>query len=630
MAKPNEPGRYDQKKAEPVQDQTQDQEEEVQKDANESEQKQNQQQNSLGNQALQNQMMGTGQPNAGEGGGGLSMRKAGLETDKGYGGEDDADDDLPLTLEDLVRSWNPGTPKSKDRPSWLEPMPSDELPPEDEEWLAAVRSATAFTVEGRFTADSQLQPSAAVLGTGVMDWGRGIPPWTAEDVLDRVIARVLVPGPSFLHDPWGRVLLHRVRTAAVGTLLVQRGRTLQADAGSPTLGFVAFCLELQGHRRHAELVRIDPGVEGKQMPRSTTVLERSIQGPRNRVDGRALDAVAQAHLAPALDVLLDLEDPGVYLPSLIADLPDEPPDDDPLGLDAILAQFTGGPVDRDEPLYYSAMQAAERLAAATARTRIHVAAAAVAIAQVARAWSSGPPLATLEHVAATVDQETDRNLRLLVEVARAAKQRSVPPKGLKAGLKRAVRALRGVHDLARGLLLETIGGILPAGAVLQPAADPPHDALTTAWADGEPSLALPWLTRLGNAPTHRAAHALVALTAGDDDPTHTSTLLEAAQTVSDPTHAAILHALVGPLALRAGDHTTAVQLAADGMTTAARRRNGLLLADAALVGVEAHRLAGDRAAAEALHLEAGRRIWRMGAPAALSALARYTWPDADA
>ncbi|MCA9571091.1 MAG: hypothetical protein KC656_24795, partial [Myxococcales bacterium] len=274
MARPNNPNdpnaRHLQKQAEPEQDQAQEQEEEVQKDANESEQKQNTQQNTLGNQAIQNQMITGGQAapgGDGGGGGGLAMRKAGQESDKDYGGDGDVDDDLPLTLEDLVRSWNPGTNKSEDRPSWLEPMPGDELPPEDEAFLASVRTEGVHRVRGDFTIDSQLQPSRTVVAASLMDWGRAVQGWCGTGLLDSTLARTFVPGASFLHDPWGRVLLNRVRTGAVGTLLVQRGPTLTADRSSPTLGFLTFCLELQGHRRHAEMVRIDPGVEGKQMPR---------------------------------------------------------------------------------------------------------------------------------------------------------------------------------------------------------------------------------------------------------------------------------------------------------------------------------------------------------------------------
>lgn len=632
MAKPNDPGRYDQKKAEPVQDQVQEQEEDVTKDANDSEHKQNSQQNALGNSAIQNQMIGSGQPSPGGeagGGGGMAMRKAGMESDKGFGGDDDLDDDLPLTLEDLVRSWNPGTPKSKDRPAWLEPMPSDELPPEDEAYLAEIKSDAAFRVRGDFTVDSQIQPSGAVMASGMMDWGRAVQLWTSTDLLDRTVARVFVPGASFLHDPTGRALFHRARTGAIGSLLMQRGPTLAAAPSSPTVGFVAFCLELQGHRRHAEMVRIDPGVEGKQMPKTTAVLERCIQGRAANVAPRALPAAAQAHLDPVLDLLLDLEDPNVYLPSMIADLSDDDPDDDPLGLDAILAEFTGGAPDRDEPLYYSAMQAAERLAAATARTRIHVAAASVAIAQVARWWSTGLPLETLHHVAATVDQETDRNLRLLVEVARAAKQRSVPPKGLKAGLKRAVRALRGVHDLARELLSETIGGIVPAGPIVHPRAPIPLDPLESAWADGEPRRGLPWLDNRPKTPGTRATALLIQLTAGDDRDGMADDLLAAAADQSSPLITEVLQVLAGPVLLREGKTVRAHALALEQMAIGESRRNGLLLASAALLGIEALRLQGDVEGAHALHLDAGRRAWALGAPAALTVLARYTPPPEE-
>lgn len=631
MAKPNQQqGRYDQKKAEPTQDQAQEQEEDVSKDANESEQKQSHEQNTLGNAAIQNQMIGSGtpSPNGEGGGGGLSMRKAGNESDRDYGGEDDAADDVPLTLEDLTRSWNPGTPKSKDRPSWLEPMPSDELPPEDLEFLEACRTADRLTIPRGFTLDSQLQPSTQVVAASLMDWGRAIRPFAGQDLLSRTMAHMFVPGASFLHDPDGRVLLHRVRAGAIGTLLLQASPLIR-EANTATIAFTTFCLELQGHRRHAEMVRIDPGVEGKQMPKTTTVLERSFAHRPGTVDPRDLPENARARLLPVLDLLLDLEDPGVYLPSMIVNVPEEEEDEDPLGLDAILAQFTGGKPDDDAPLYYAAMQAAERLAAATARTRIHVAAACTSLAQVSRLWSAGPPMDTLQHVGQTVDQETDRNLRLLVEVARAAKRKSVPPKGLKAGLTRAVRGLRAVHDLARNLLVETAGGILPGIPELPEALPPVQDPLASAWADGSPHHALPWLSGLPDTPEHDVSRLLIELTAGRSIEALGPALEEAAATVPDPLLAEAARVFAGS-ALLLGGHAERARILADRqLDVALQRRNGMLLAASALLGVEAlYRL--DRGEdAEALRLHAGKQAWGIGAAGALSALSRYTRPAED-
>lgn len=633
MARPNDPNsnRYDQKKAEPVQDQAQEQDEEVQKDANESEQKQNQQQNTLGNQALQSQMITAGNPGGqgdGGGGGGLAMRKAGQDAGKDYGGGDDVDDDLPLTLEDLVRSWNPGTPKTKDRPSWLEPMPSDELPPEDEAFLASVRAEGVQRVRGDFTLDSQLQPSRSVVAAGLLDWARGVQAWSATDLVDRAISRTFVPGASFLHDPAGRVLFSRARTGAIGSLLAQRSPALRGQPSAGTVGFVQFCLELQGHRRHAEMVRIDPGVEGKQMPKTGVVLSRAFAGDGGRVERRKLADQARERLVPVLDLLLDLEDPGVYLPTLTA-APVADENDDPLGLDAIMAQFTGGAPDPDEPLYYSAMQAAERLAAATARTRIHVAATETAVAQVARLWSAGPPLDDLQQLATTIDQETDRNLRLLVEIARAAKRQSVPPKGLKAGLTRAVRALRNVHQVARDLLSEIIGGILPGRPSISPSDAPSTTPLEEAWADGAPAHALPWLRSLPATPIHRALTLLIELEAGRSPMEVGPELLSASREVDEPVLRELFRVYAGPCLLLAGAWDDVEHLALEQMASGERRRNGMLLATAALLGVEGRRLRGDAQDADALRLEAGRRAWAIGAPGALTVLARYTLPEEE-
>ncbi len=626
MAKPNDPAsRYAQRKQEPQTEQIQEQEEEVQKGANEHDNRL-EAQNTLGNQALLNQMMTAANPAGDDGGGaaGLALRKAGQEADKDYGGDDDVDDDLPLTLEDLVRNWSPPTERSEDRPSWLEPMPSDELPPEDEAYLAAIRPDGPQPVRGGFTVDSQLQPSRSVVAAGMMDWARAVAPWCASSVLDRVLAHSFAPGLSLLHDLEGRVLFHRARMGAIGSLLLQRGPVLREHPSTANLAFIAFCLELQGHRRHAEMVRIDPGVKGKTMPKTPDVFARSFSARPGRSEPRPLPPEAMERLEPVLDLLLDLEDPAVYLPAMCA--PSSEDEDDPLGLDAVLIQFTGGLSDDPAALYYSATQAAERLAAATARTRIHVAAAAVALAQVARLWSAGPPLEALERMARTLDQETDRNLRLLVEIARATRSRSVPPRGLKMGLTRAARALRAAHAMCKELLAEIVGGLLPAMPSLPPREEPLPTPLEEAWADGEPRRALPWLERLPPTPEHRLATLLVQLEAGLAATKAGEAFLEIAATCDDELLRDLIAVYAGPCLLLAENWDGALELALQQMERALQRRNGAMLADATLLGIEALRGRGEPDAAEALRRDGGRKAWSIGAPGAITLLARYTPP----
>ncbi|MEZ4318031.1 MAG: hypothetical protein R3F61_11025 [Myxococcota bacterium] len=629
MAKPGDPSRYAQKKVEPAHDQNQEQEEDgAQKEAPEPEHAR--QQNALGNEAIQNQMINTGNPggDGGGGGGGLAMRKAGAEKDDhDYGGDDNAADDLPLTLEDLVRSWNPGTNKTQDRASWLEPMPDDELPPEDPEFLALARSGstTVFEVSGGFTLDAQLQPSERVVAASLLDWTRAVQRWTPTTLLHRAIGHTYVPPRSFLQDAGGRILLSRARAAAIGSWMLLDSPVLQGVPPTPNVAFVAFCLELQGHRRHQEAVRIDPGVEGKQMPKAVDVFERAYTQPAGRVEPRELPGVARARIGALVEELVDLEDPAVYLPALIADPePDTSEEDDPLGLDAILWDMTGAQRDPDAPLYYAAIQAAEKLAAATARTRIHLASTAVAIAQCSRLWSSGAPVETLLRACDQIDGETDRNLRLLVEIARAAQKRSVPPKGLKAGLKRSARALLTAQRASQAQLCDIIGGVLPAVSELPEPEAPVDDALEQAWLDGNPVHALPWLRRLPETPENTAALLLTRAAAGDRDPTLSDGLLTAADHLGSPYLAEVLRICVGPLLLSTGRLDEALASGRSQMALGARRRNGMVLANGTLLGVEALRLAGNADAAEALRVEGGQIAWRIGAPGALSLLARYS------
>ncbi len=633
MAKPSGPGdptRHAHKKADPQQDQEQEE------DAGEKESKEPEhatQQNTLGNEALQNQMINTGNPGGGPGGGGgggLAMRTSQEKEDRAYGGEDDGGDDLPLTLEDLVRSWNPGTNKTQDRAAWLEPMPDDELPPEDPEWVEAIReSAGSFRVQGGFTVDSQLQPSVAVVAASLLDWTRGLRRWTSPDLLTRAVAHVTIPPRSFLQDVDGRILISRARAAAIGSLLLLDGPALSAEpVPSALVAYLGMGLELRGHRRHQEAVRIDPGVEGKQMPKAVTVFQRAFSEPRyqdNAVDPRALPEPARTDLAALVSGLVDLEDPAVYLPALIkAPDPDEEEEDDPLGLDAVLWEFTGAKKDPEAPLYYAAIQAAEKLAAATARTRVHLASTAVAIAQVSRMYSSGAPVRTLLRACEQADGETDRNLRLLVEIARAAQKRSVPPKGLKAGLKRAARALRTSQRAGTSKLVDIVGGVLPGDPVIDPASPPPADPLEHAWLDGNPVHAVDWLGSLEGAES-RAALLLTRAAAGDPDMAGLSAgLLALVPEMTRPLRGRMLEIAAAALALRAGDAETAQRIGRDHVELGMERRNGMLLANGVLLGVEGLRVAGDPDAAEKLRFEGGQRAYALGAPGALTLLARYT------
>lgn len=622
MARPNPQDPLGRKRADPAQEQEEEKElDGAEKDANESEQKQNSEQNTMGNAALQSQMISTDGgdgPDGGGGGAGLSVRRADLEAEQRFGGDGDGDGDLPLTLEDLVRSWNPGTPKTKDRPSWLEPMPSDELPAEDAAYLAEIRSAGPRRIEAGFTLDAQLQPSRAVVAASVLGWMQEGMGWCGQSLLERSMAHVLAHGSSFIQDPWGRVLLSRARMAAITTEMLQASPLLTRDhVPTADLAMLRFCLELAGHARHAEMVRIDPGVEGKQMPKTPVVFDRSFEGPPREVTPRALPEQPMAQIRRVLTALFDMEDPAVYLPALQAT--PQPEEDDPLGLDAILAELTGGAPDPEEPLYYSALQAAERIAASTARTRIHAAATAVAIAQVARQYSSGAPTETLRKQCKAFDAVSDKSLRLLVEIARAAQKRSVPPRGLKAGLTRATRGLRKVHGTILSTLAEVVGGVLPGepGAMVRP--EPVSDPLTSAWLDGRPGDALGWMASLPQTPENRAASLLTQAAAGEDP----RNLGPAMAVVADELGGHLgraMHVFASPCLL-AGEQLGAARASAlERLELAARRRNGVVLADAALTAMEA---TPDLEQARELWREAGTLAYSIGAPGALTMLARY-------
>ncbi|MEQ1507951.1 MAG: hypothetical protein ABMB14_37330, partial [Myxococcota bacterium] len=138
---------------------TEDQEE-VAEQAPETTQARDAAQDALGNQGVA-EMLGVSAPRPGEAGFASDARSARTESQGPQLGGDDVPDDGPLTLDDLVRSWNPTTRKGQDTDAdALDPL--EELPPEDEALLARVADAAPPASPPTPGPDRALQPSRAV------------------------------------------------------------------------------------------------------------------------------------------------------------------------------------------------------------------------------------------------------------------------------------------------------------------------------------------------------------------------------------------------------------------------------------------------------------------------------------
>ena len=552
-----------------------------------------------------------------------------------FGGEDEPIDDGPLTSLELTRSWNPGTKKITDRTAFAEPMPDDDLPPEDEAFVRRVRGlplgAPLPPAQGL---DALVQPSTRVVAASLAAWARGVETWTDGSLLHRAAFRAFAPSAPFLQDPHGSVLIARARVGALGTWLLLDCPVLASGANVATAALVDFCLELHGRQGVVQDVRVD-AASHKGLPVAAEILAERLQSEAHgHVRAEPPEGPVADALLRTLTWLLDFEELAGLIPKLDAPEPNGPDPDDPLGLDAILEEMTGGPVDIPAAAtYQAALLGAERLANASASTRVQFAGTGLAIADVARLWSSGAPVANLLHAMSLIDREVQRCLQLLVEIGRACKGRTVPPAGLHNGLRRAARAIDGVRSGGRDLLSGIVAGILPPGAVVPPLDfDEPDDPLSQAWADGLPGDAVPWLQSLPDSLDRDAAVVFTRAAAGADAASllpQLDALEKRAEAMGRPAIARMASVCRGPCLLATERLDEALDLAHAGIEIGTTRRNGMTLAEAALLGIEALHRKGDGAGADDLRLHAGQRLWHMGADAGLTLLARWAPPSSE-
>ena len=167
----------------------------------------------------------------------------------------------------------------------------------------------------------------------------------------------------------------RARTSALATLLLIDG--IAGTGATEVSALVGFTLELSSRGRFIdEAIAVAQGLETR-LPNARAVLDPLIAEMSGApIEPVALPPAATAQLAATLRELVDLPSATTLLPTLIVpDATAEDDDDDPLGLDAVMAEVVG----RSDPMagvYDAALQSAERLAGACARCRIHGAGAA--------------------------------------------------------------------------------------------------------------------------------------------------------------------------------------------------------------------------------------------------------------
>ena len=594
-------------------------------------------QNQLGNQGVASLLLGRGGPGL-AGTSGIEVearqrRKKQPAKEAPEMGGDDEPVDGPLTVVDLSQSWNPGIKRQKERPKFIEPMPDDELPPEDPDFLDAVSEGPdpdPVPLPATWLADALLQPSPELISSSLSAWSRCASDWIGDAPFQRSIGALIRPPCALLQDPWARVLPLRTRVGALTTLALAAGPALDCATPAANCAFIGILLEIEARESAIRLARSQAQQIERGLPSAATIFGEIVKAAPARVRPATFGPQALKALSGSLDRLLDFQDPRLLVPSLAA--PEAVrEDDDPLGIDDVIAEFTGGRPDPSASLFQAAVQGAERLAAKAAHTRVQFAGVGAAVARAANLWSSGMPTENLGLIMRVIDRETAGVLQLLVEIARAAQGRTVAPKGLHTGLVRAARALTKARHKGRGLLAQVVCGILPGEPALPSDARSAPDDLSGALAEGDMRRVVSFLDPLPDTLPNRAARCCLGIAAGAEATSAAPRLAKLRKEAlkSDDRIAGILGILLGACHFRMRDYGAALELSHDQLRIGAERRNALLIADASMLATEAHLQLGDVVAAEAARRRGGRLVWRGGARGPLSLLARWRPPEED-
>ncbi len=622
MARRGSRGEQSAKEQGPVKAPETEQEEEApQQDDREQEHQRDQ--NTYGNAALSALLGASVAGAAGEGGGpGLAERELEeeLSGDIAYGGDDDGVD-VPLTLEELTRSWNPRARRGKDSPTEQCFALWEDLPPEDEPFIAEIRKLPRPQTPAMGLGDSLYQPTAESVASGLSPWAREVRHWVSPTLDRRALLQLISPPAAFLQDPDGRAVLSRARSGAIASCVL-------LDELSPTPSTAAltqFCLELAGSGMRVQQVWDAAEAGEAQLPMARDLCAAALPASSHRVRPRGLPPFANQRLIDGLSRLAGLSSPRGFIPDLqpVESVEDA---DDPLGLDEVLAAFTGATEAPDQATYDTALRTAERLASACAHTRIRYAGVSAAIGAICSHWSSGSPTADLLDISSELDAEIQSCLKLLVDVARAAKGRAVAPTGLRNGLKRSARLIERSRRAAAKRMASLIGGvILPNPHVSEEHKDP-QDRLSAAWEDGIPAAVLEALLEHPEGLERTVAVTLTEATLSNDAKTSVRALGQLSNEIRPdrPLLSAALDICRGGCAVWAEDPNTALEVAARTQTLGRTRRNGMILASGALTAMAALELQEDYDGLQEKRLCAGGELFHMGSAAGVSLLARWS------
>lgn len=633
MARPRDPeDKKERRRPERRTDQERENEEELEEQKKkEPEHESSRMQNQYGNQGVQAIIQAQGGDLKG-GGGGVEVemarrKKAHEKEGQDYGGEDEPADEGAITETDLAAGWNLGTTQPSDRAKHAGGLLGEELPPEDEAWLASVTRDVVGSQD--WTIDTLLQPSMDALAGFTAGWLRGIARLTNVSPGMRARGSLATRGAPLLQDPHGRLVLGRARTAALGSLSLL-GVPLGFNEDVNRAVLVNLALELEAREPALRAAAVAHG-DKAELPTSAGLFQVLCPDPADALPIEEPTPSARAVVEAAFHAMIHFPDPTTLVPRLPEIPVDEDDPEDEFGLDAVLQELTGGRPDRAEPVYRAATQTAEKIAASSAWLRARMASLAALIVATVQPLGGANPRGTLDPVVKQVDADTQLALQICLEVARASNRRALAPPALHNGLKRAAAQVVKAYRAAVAGCARVAAAMVPGNPQVAPLPPVPPDPLAEAWHDGDPLGATEWLASLPPSLDREAALTFTRL-AVLSDPEAAVVELDRLLDVARP-DAALSYAariVLGGALLWDGQPERALQIAEHHQLTAEPRRNGVLYVEAVLLGVEALRMLDRADEAEALRVSAAKKLASWGARGPLSLLARWSPPDTDA
>jgi hypothetical protein len=377
-----------------------------------------------------------------------------------FGGPPEPPPERPFEITDLTASWRPRVRqqrKIKQRGQTERTELSEDAT--FNEFLRRCQEVKPFPINmASTTIDPLIQPTPHIFRGLLTTWAQAATQAFTDNSQNEKLRGCILNPPSNLQDFRNGNPIHgAIRLAALSSLGLA---TRSQSTTSATIAHITFRLELlsRAHEIQSNATATDPA----NVKKTDTAAS---QFRALRPTAQTGHVVIPDTLQPSPDLMetiLQLVRPPIFeefVPRFPAPTP--PSNNDPLGIDAILAQHIGGKPSHQDDVVVIVQSASERFAVNIAALARSLGALVAAIADICELWSSGAPNESLLQVLQDHDKTVASHLHTLIEITRAGLNRSVPPKGLHNGYTRVAKRMHETTIRTLSTISDIITTILP-------------------------------------------------------------------------------------------------------------------------------------------------------------------------